>query len=180
MKKRLCLTLPYIGIPIICIATLIITGRRVDTNTLLQYEMLIIFGYFAALYDIKEKRVPNSLVLVMLAAWIIIIIPRLFIQTSATIALLFDASLGLVIGGGMFLLVYLISRKGLGGGDVKFMAASGLYLGLYRVLPAMLYGTVLAALTGIVLIAMKKITRKDTIPLAPFIYAGILIVIIPG
>ncbi len=72
-------------------------------------------------------------------------------------------------------MVYLVSRGGLGGGDVKLMAASGLYLGFQKVMQAMLYGSILAALTGGGLILMRKIGRKDTIPLIPFLYAGILL-----
>ena len=71
----------------------------------------------------------------------------------------------------------MVSRKGLGGGDVKLMAVSGLYLGAGSVLPAMLYGSVLAAVTAGVLIALKKIGRKDAIPLVPFLYAGMLITV---
>jgi len=41
----------------------------------------------------------------------------------------------------------------------------------------MLYGTILAALTGLILILLKKLGRKDAMPLAPFIYAGILITV---
>ena len=58
----------------------------------------------------------------------------------------------------------------LGGGDVKFVAAAGLFLGFARIIPATLYGTILAALTGLALIALKKIGRKDKMPLAPFLY----------
>ena len=34
---------------------------------------------------------------------------------------------------------------------------------------------VLAAVTGLILILLRKIGRKDTMPLAPFLFAGILI-----
>jgi len=57
------------------------------------------------------------------------------------------------------------------------MAAAGLYLGFSETVPAILYGTVLAALVGLVLILLKKIGRKDTMPLAPFLFAGIIITV---
>jgi len=101
----------------------------------------------------------------------------MFIDTENGIRLLADSMYGLLIGGGIFLLVYLISRKGLGGGDVKFMAAAGLYLGFAETLPVILYGTVIAAFVGLVLIFIKKIGRKDTMPLVPFLFAGIIITV---
>ena len=176
-KAKLQPMLPYIGVPVIGAALLILRAGSADPFIMLRYLMLVVFGYFAAVLDLKAKRIPNSLVLAMLASWILVMAPKLFLDTHMAIALLVDSAIGLAIAGGMFLIVYLVSRKGLGGGDVKFMAAAGLYLGSGGVLPSMLCGTVLAALTGLVLILMKKIGRKDAIPLAPFLYIGILITI---
>jgi len=72
-------------------------------------------------------------------------------------------------------MMYAISRKGLGEGDVKFMAATGLFVTINKILGVMLYGSILAALTGGILILTKRIGRKDTMPLAPFLYIGIII-----
>jgi len=104
-------------------------------------------------------------------------VPQLFFNTEAVLPVLKNAILGFAVCGGLLLLVYCVSRKGLGGGDVKFMTAAGLYLGFQGVLPAMLYGSVLAALFGIALMLLKKIGRKDSIQLVPFLYAGILITV---
>ena len=78
---------------------------------------------------------------------------------------------------GAALLVYLLSRKGLGGGDVKFLAAAGLYLTVGPGLTAVILGTLLSALTALVLMALRKLSVKDAIPLIPFLYVGILVVL---
>ena len=165
----------FIGIPIIGAALIIIMARQIDLFAILRFELLIIFGYIAAILDLKAKRIPNTLVLAMFVSWVLIMTPKLFVDTDEAIRLLIDSIVGLATGGGIFLLMYVISRKGLGGGDVKFMAATGLYIGFSGALTVMLCGTILAALTGLALILLKKIGRKDSIPLAPFLYAGILI-----
>ena len=123
----------------------------------------------------RSKRVPNKLVGAMAAAWILVIVPQLFFQTEKALAIMLSGLIGFVMAGLLFLVVYLISRKGLGGGDVKLMAAAGLYLGVNGVLPAMLYGSVLASVFALVLILAKKIGRKDAIPLVPFLYVGMLL-----
>jgi len=169
--------LPYAGIPFICGAFLLIGAREADMFTILKLELIIIIGYIAAIHDMKTKQVPNSLVLSMLAVWIVIMTPKIFLDTDNAAAMLIDSALGFAIGGGLFLLVYLISGKGLGGGDVKFMAAAGAYLGFGGTIPAVLYGSILAALTGLTLILLKKIGRKGTIPLIPFLYIGILMTV---
>jgi Flp pilus assembly protein protease CpaA len=143
---------------------------------LLLRGSLLALSYLAALGDFREKRIPNQLVAVMLGVWVLILVPQIFYRTEYAMWLLMNGGIGFLLAGTVFLIVYLVSRKGLGGGDVKFMAASGLYLGV-DVLPAMLYGSVLSAIAGIVLLLAKKIGRRDVIPLAPFLYAGMLIVI---
>lgn len=113
----------------------------------------------------------------MIAVWVIIFIPKMFFDTKSSIAVLLDSVIGFTVGGGIFLFIYIISRKGLGGGDVKFIAALGLYTGFSGTVSVMFYGTVIASLTGIILLILKKIELKDTIPLVPFLYIGILITI---
>lgn len=167
--------LPYAGLPVLGISLLVLKLNEVEARTLLLRELLLVFGYLASLGDIREKKVPNGLVAIMLGAWVLVILPQLFLRTESTLALLLSGVIGFVLGGTVFFVVYLVSRKGLGGGDVKLMAVSGLYLGFNGVLPAMLYGSVLAALTGIVLILMKKVGPKDAIPLIPFLYVGMLL-----
>ena len=169
--------LPYSGVPVILALFLMFKAGGADAFTLLRGGLLIILGYAASVIDVKEKRIPNSLVLSILAGWVLTIVPQLFYDVEPTLALILDSLLGSAICGALLLLVYFVSRKGLGGGDVKFMAAAGLYLGFQGVLPAMLVGSILAGLTGGVLILFRKIGRKDSIPLAPFLYAGILVTI---
>lgn len=169
--------LPYVGIPVLTAAFAIIHTGYMDLFVILLFELIIIFGYVAAVLDLTTKRIPNVLVLVMLAAWVLVMMPKLLVDTDTAIGMLTDSAIGFAVAGGLFLLVYLVSRKGLGGGDVKFMAAAGLYTGYSGILPAMLYGTILAGITGLVLLGLKKIGKKDTMPLAPFLYAGILIAV---
>lgn len=170
--------LPYLGLPILLTALILLKWGHLDGSVLLFRCALVVFGYLAALGDIREKRVPNRLVAAMLGAWVLLLTPQLFFRTQQAIDWALNGGLGLLLGGAVFLTVYLISRKGLGGGDVKLMAVSGLYLGLDGVLPAMLYGSVLAAVAGLLLILGKKITPKDAIPLVPFLYIGMLLTLL--
>ena len=148
-----------------------------DMFILLWRGLIILFGGAAAYFDIKSKRIPNGLILIMMISWVIMLTPKMFLNTGTAIGILKDSLIGFLIGGGMFLFVYIVSHKGLGGGDVKFMAASGLYTGFSGTISVMFYGTVIAAFFGIVLLILKKIRRRDSIPLAPFLCAGILITV---
>lgn len=76
------------------------------------------------------------------------------------------ASLG---GGGIMLLIALISRGGMGGGDVKFVAALGIWLGFKLVLLVLLLSFLLGGVIGLVAIILRLKGRKDFIPFGPFI-----------
>jgi leader peptidase (prepilin peptidase)/N-methyltransferase len=105
-------------------------------------------------------------------------VPRMFWDINTALPALARSFFGSLAAGGLFLLIYAISRNGLGGGDVKFMAVTGLYLTFYHVAPAMLYGTVLSAGAAGVLLLFKKIGKKDALALIPFLYAGIILTLL--
>jgi len=168
--------LTYVFMPIAIIG-LFLWRNELELAQLLWRYLLLFFGYVIAVHDFRNKKVPNGYVLAFLAAWVLITVPGMFFQIESAVQYLTDAALGATIGGGLFLLVYFISKQGLGGGDVKFIAVAGLYLGLNGVLPVILYGSVLSALTGLGLILAKRMNRKDAMPLTPFLYAGILVTV---
>ena len=107
-----------------------------------------------------------------------ILVPQLFIHPETGLSLLLSGAVGALFAGVVFLTVYFVSRRGLGGGDVKLMTVFGLYLGLDSVVPAMLYGTLLAAAAGGILILLKKVGPKDAIPLVPFLYIGVVLTVL--
>jgi len=76
------------------------------------------------------------------------------------------------------LVVSLIRPEGIGMGDVKLVAVLGLYLG-WAAWPALLIALVLAGLTGVLLALGTRTPPSQTaLPLAPFIAAGSLPVLI--
>jgi prepilin signal peptidase PulO-like enzyme (type II secretory pathway) len=169
--------LTYLLVPALIITLYFWQVGKLSFFTIFQYDLLLFFGYITAIQDYRTKRIPNAYIVMMFTAWFVTIFPQIFLHTDTIFTIAKDAGLGFLFGGGLFLLVYVISRKGLGGGDVKFMAASGLYLGFDGIFSAMLFGATLAALVGLVLILLKRVGRKDTMPLVPFLYIGILLTI---
>lgn len=151
---------------------------RVDAFPMLLRLMILIFGYIAAIMDIRKQLVSNSLVLSMVGAWALVMAPQLFLRSEDISYILISSLVGMAIAGAVLVTVYLISRHGLGGGDVKFMTAAGLYLGLGGVMPSLVMGSLLAAIAGVTLILMKKMDKKGSIPLIPFLYVGIVMTLL--
>ena len=91
-----------------------------------------------------------------------------------------SAVIGGVTGAGILLLVALISPGGMGMGDVKLAALIGLLVGFPQVLIALLICFVLGgAVAGGLLLARLR-GRKDPVPLAPFLTAGLITTVFYG
>lgn len=166
----------YLPLPVLLAGFLVWKRTSLDVLTLVRYSLLLGFGYCAAIYDLRKRIVPNLLLLGMLAAWVMWAGAAALTDWDTALLYILRALAGGAILGLSALLVYFLSRRGLGGGDVKFLAVSGLYLTVGPGLMAIFLGTVLSALTALVLMLLRKIGTKDAIPLVPFLYIGILAV----
>jgi leader peptidase (prepilin peptidase) / N-methyltransferase len=96
-----------------------------------------------------------------------------------------DAVLGALVGSGLLWVVAegyfrLRGREGMGLGDVKMMAAVGVFLGLKRTLMTVLAGSLLGSVIGIVLISLSKKDRNYELPFGTFLGAGALLVLFFG
>ncbi|GIX48684.1 MAG: type 4 prepilin-like proteins leader peptide-processing enzyme [Candidatus Tectimicrobiota bacterium] len=91
-----------------------------------------------------------------------------------------NAFLGAGLGGGLLLLVALLSRGGMGGGDIKLLAMVGAFLGWRAVLVTVFLGALSGAVVGIALILLGKKKRKEPIPFGPFLSLGALVALFWG
>ncbi|MCY6355043.1 prepilin peptidase [Clostridium sp. ZS2-4] len=87
--------------------------------------------------------------------------------------------LGALIGGGFISLIILITG-GMGWGDAEICFLAGLYLGWKLTLLMLFLSVILGAVIGVLLIAIKKKSRKDYIPFGPYIALGAIIAAIWG
>ncbi len=144
---------------------------------LLLAQLMLLFGYLAAVSDAKSQRIPNKLVLLMLACWMIVVIPQLLLAPADAYDLVITGLIGFVAGGGITMFAYIASRKGLGGGDVKFCAAAGCYIGATAVLSGILFGSVFALLVNAILVIARKRKKTDRFAFVPYINAGIVLLL---
>lgn len=123
--------------------------------------------------DLKEMIIPDSLVLCILVLSVIHKTVNYFLYGISPEII--NSFLGLLLAGGLFAAIVLISRGGMGGGDVTLMSALGFVLGFKNILLNIFLSFVLGAIISIVLLAAKIKTRKDPIPFGPFIVLGFFI-----
>ncbi len=128
------------------------------------FSILIVIAFI----DLDNQTIPNSLVLAIFVwglTWQVI-----YPQISWASSLY-----GAFLGGGILFLTAVLSRGGMGGGDIKLMLAAGFMLGPQLTGLSLFIAVFSGALTGILLILLKKKERKDPIPFGPFLTLGIFV-----
>jgi leader peptidase (prepilin peptidase)/N-methyltransferase len=136
-------------------------------------------GVALAFIDARCQRLPDALTLPSYPAGLIL----LGIAAATTPGggrHYLVALAGLAGGWLLFAVQALIYPAGIGWGDVKLAGVLGLYLGwlgLGALLAGLVAGYLLAAVTGIALLAARRVSRSSLLPFGPFLLAGTLIAI---
>ena len=122
--------------------------------------------------------IPDSLVITIL---ILSILHKLsnYILYKTPINLL-DSIGGLVLAGGLFIIIILVSKGGMGGGDVTLIGVLGFILGIKHIFLTIFLSFILGAIISIFLLITKIKGRKDPIPFGPFIILGFMITLFWG
>lgn len=83
-----------------------------------------------------------------------------------------------LLGGGVISLFMLAvsaaSHGGIGGGDIKLLAASGLFLGFSRNLTGFFLAYILAGIFYLIPFIRGTVSRKSAVPMAPFFAASLI------
>ncbi len=113
--------------------------------------------------DLDHQIVPNAITYPGLAAGLLLAIPQ---------GRLVPSLLAAAGAGAFFLLIAVLSRGGMGGGDIKLAAMMGAFLRWPDIAVALLLAFTIGAAVGVLLMAVKKRSRKDPIPFGPSLAVG--------
>jgi len=113
--------------------------------------------------DLAHHIVPNAITYPGIALALVLAAGR---------GRLLESLLAALGAGAFFLLVAIVSRGGMGGGDVKLAAMMGAFLGWPSIVVALLIAFTSGATVGVLLIASGRRTRKDPIPFGPALALG--------
>ncbi|MDO5560972.1 MAG: A24 family peptidase [Oscillospiraceae bacterium] len=121
--------------------------------------------------DIKFRKIPNTYLLELLTVKCIIIAADICLYSHAR-EVLVQSVTGLAAGFGIMMIIYLVSRKSVGAGDVKMYSVIGFFAGGAGIIDILVYSSVFCTLTGSVLLITRKCTLKSLVPMAPFACLG--------
>ena len=137
---------------------------------LIKFIILTPMLLSAFVIDYKLQIIPNRLNLTIFEVGIIFA----FLYGLSNMAITINMLLGMVAGGGIFLLITLLGglfygKEAMGFGDVKLMGALGLFFGLSNIIVITLVSFLIGAILSIILLVTKIKKSDEYIPFGPFI-----------
>jgi prepilin signal peptidase PulO-like enzyme (type II secretory pathway) len=140
--------------------------------------LLILTGLVALIvYDLKYMLLPNRIVYPLAAIAVLSGVIQI-IQSTKPLHALINTVAAVLIGGGLFYIIFQVSSgKWIGGGDVKL----GWVLGLIAGSPSKAFlliflATFIGSLVSVPLLLSGKLKRSSVIPFGPFLIAAIVLV----
>jgi leader peptidase (prepilin peptidase) / N-methyltransferase len=139
---------------------------------------LFYFLFVAALIvitviDLYHQIIPDVISLPGIGVGLLasLMIPQITFLTSL---------IGTLLGGGSLFLIAtiyqrLFKREGMGGGDVKFLAMIGAFLGWKAVILTIFFSSLIGSITGIIMMLLKGKDFKYAIPFGPFLSVGAVV-----
>ncbi|MFM8381386.1 MAG: prepilin peptidase [Actinomycetota bacterium] len=151
-----------------------------DNWALVISGWILIAGLVSASWiDLLTHRLPRQVSYSILGAGLpFLVVAALLDDETGRIAWV---GLGLLMATAIMAILYLIGRGALGAGDVRLAPTLGAFLGWYgpgAVFYGIFLGFVLTTIVSIVLLALRRLDRKDEIPMGPFLMIGTLIMFI--
>ncbi len=144
------------------LATWLVFGRSLEAVRAALLSLIMVIIIFV---DLDHRIIPNAITYPGVAVGLLLAF------AGGTGALLNSVAAG--AGAGLFfLIVAVVSRGGMGGGDIKLAAVMGALLGWPVIVPALFISFFLGGVVGIALLVTGRRRRKDPVPFGPFLAAG--------
>ena len=159
------------------ISLLYFKGISLDT---LKFLLLIPMLIIAFMIDFKLQIIPNRLTLTIFETGLVFTFATTLLNINGGIDLFIDSILGMLVGGGIFLLITLIGgaiagKEAMGFGDVKLMGALGLFFGWINMILISVMAFLFAAIVSIVILIARRKKFNEYIPFGPFIVVATII-----
>jgi leader peptidase (prepilin peptidase)/N-methyltransferase len=134
-----------------------------------------------AFYACLNKIVYPSMVVALLLS----LIPQSWLKQETWLTTTIEpgiasAALGGAIGFAVFLVIAMVSRGGMGWGDVKLAALIGLATGFPLVFVAIIMAAILGGIVAVVLLATRRRGRREMIPFGPFLAVAAMATLLWG
>jgi leader peptidase (prepilin peptidase)/N-methyltransferase len=152
-------------------------GLSAELGVMAFYACLFIIIF---VIDLEHGLILNKVVYPgMVVALLLALLPRPWL-TQWLVTGIANAALGGAVGFVILFLIAIVSRGGMGWGDVKLAALIGLATGFPLVFFSLIMGAILGGIVAVALMIAKKKTRRETIPFGPFLAVAAMITLLWG
>ena len=152
-------------------------GLSAELGVTVFYTSLFIIIF---VIDLEHSLILNKVVYPgIIVAFLLSLYPWPWFSESIGIRVAY-AALGGAIGFVIFLLIALVSRGGMGWGDVKLAALIGLATGFPMVFVAIIMAAILVGIVAVALLAARKRSRRQMIPFGPFLAVAAMVTLLWG
>lgn len=169
--------LVLLDLPFVLGITVLLLWAGMDAAYILRVSILSSFLPLVAVIDHREMIIPNRILLWMLTYWGLAMALQIWQMGYPNPNVLLDFILGGLIGASP-LLVRLVSKGGIGMGDIKLFAIVGLYVGKQDILRAMFLSLVIALFVLLGRKLRKKLEKKQEVSFGPFVAAGTMLMVV--
>lgn len=133
---------------------------------IVAFLFLIVLLFSAAHFDLKERRIPNQVILIGLAG-------VATLAASGGLPTLGAAALGLIVTLALFSPIYFLGW--LGGGDIKLIALVGGFFGVEQILPVVLFITLAGGALSLIYVSLSRLGLVDPrVPYAVAVLGGVI------
>ncbi|HHT97767.1 MAG TPA: hypothetical protein GXZ90_07725 [Clostridiales bacterium] len=130
--------------------------------------IVIVSLIISSIQDLKYKKI--SLWIISLS--VILLLALSIYKNNGFINIIGGAIVGFIV-----ISISIITRSKIGIGDGIVLIMTGVVLGFWQNLELLLYALSIAALISIVLLILKKVNKKDSLPFVPFILISYFVVL---
>jgi leader peptidase (prepilin peptidase)/N-methyltransferase len=149
-------------------------NQGVQDAKVFWYLVFVAILIALAFIDLDTMTLPDVLVYPLL----IIGILGAFLLPGAPGLL--ESVLSAVAAGGVFWLIAIIYPRGMGFGDVKFVAALGANLGFPNIILAIFSASLAGSVIGLSMLLLQRREIKQLIPFGPFLSLGAFVALFWG
>jgi leader peptidase (prepilin peptidase)/N-methyltransferase len=138
------------------------------------FSILIVITFI----DLEHMIIPDILIVLIISFTILYKFVSYILYNKAPELL--NSIGGLIFSSILFILIILVSKGGMGTGDVTLIGSLGFILGIKNISLTIFLSFILGAIISIILLITKIKNKKDPIPFAPFIILAFFIVLFWG
>lgn len=129
----------------------------------------------AAGIDYREHRIPNIIPLVLSVSAIILLFSGYIFNVQGAMSYVISSIFAFVAVVLFMFIASLLSKHGIGMGDIKLLGAFALMCGVPGVCSTLFVAMIACGIAALVLLLLKKTTVKGSLPFAPFIFLGYIV-----